>query len=181
MDRFLPHVRPYVPGCSNDWINRAVLNAATRFCVRSRIWQQETEHELAVDGETITLTIPDDSAVDSVNVSDEYRARADYTLSGKVITFDDAFSSATDITVVAFLKPDREADSLNDTLCDNWFEGIEAGAKAELMMMPGKPWTNLELSAVNQRMYLHSVGEATIRANKKNSQEVLVVTSRRFV
>lgn len=136
---------------------------------------------MVVDDQSITLTIPDDSAVIAVHVSNALRLMVEYALSGAVVTFDDPFSSVTDITVVSFLKPDREATYLDDTLCDDWFEGIEAGAKAELMMMPGKPWTNLELSAVNQRMYLHQTGEARIEANKKNSQETLVVRPRRFV
>jgi len=136
---------------------------------------------MAVDDQAITVTLLDDAVVDSVKVSGPYWFRADYTLAGNVITFDDAFSNAIDITVVSYFKPDREAVFLDDTLCDNWFEGIESGANAELMRMPGKPWTNLELSAVNQKIYLHSVGEATVRANKANTQEVLVVKPRRFI
>jgi len=181
MDRFLASIRPYVPGCSDPWIERAVLTTAIRFCVRSRIWQQETEHSLAAEDQAITLTVPTGSFVVAVKVSNALRCIVSYTLAGAVITFDDAVSSATDITVVAFLRPARAAEALPDILYDDWFEGVEAGAKAELMMMPGKPWTNMDMAGLNQRQYHHEAGEANIVANKKNSQDVLMVRPRRFI
>ena len=181
MDRFLASIRPYVPGCSDPWIERAVLTSATRFCVRSRIWQQETEYSLAAGDQTITLTLPEDSAVVAVKVSNAFRPVVNYTLAGAIIAFNDALRGATDITVVTFLRPDREATGLPDILYDDWFEGIEAGAKAELMMMPGKPWTNMDMAGLNQRQYHHEAGEANIVANKKNSQDVLMVRPRRFI
>lgn len=136
---------------------------------------------MVAEDEAITLTLPDDSVVFSVLVSDTFSGRVDYTLASGVITFTDAFTAAATITVVSFLKPDREAFDLPDILYDDCFDGIESGASAEILMMPGKPWTDFSLSAIKQKQYLHNIGEAKIKAIKNNSQEILVVKKRRFV
>jgi hypothetical protein len=58
---------------------------------------------------------------------------------------------------------------------------VEAGAKADLMTMPGKPWTNSGLAAMNQAKYLHSTGEAALQSRTQNNQAGLMVRPRRFV
>lgn len=181
MDRFSAHIRPYVPGCSDPWITRAVLDSAIRFCTASRIWQQKTTHTVLVGEDTISLTLPAESALEDVKVSESWRGRADYTLSGTTITFDDVFSTQTDITVTSFLKPSRDAVDLPDILHNDWFEGVFAGAIADLMLMSGKPWSNPAMASVNQTRYLYSVGQAALKSRTQNSQAGLVVKPRRFV
>ncbi len=181
MDRFIDYVMPQVPGCPQPLIKQELLRVAIAFCTDSWIWQLDEEHEVLDGNSTITLSVTSGAAATGCQISIDGSGFNKYTRSGATVTLDDAVTVDTTFDTTVFLKPTRAATSLPDILYNDWFDAIESGAKAALMMMPGKKWTLPEISMVNQSKYLHGLGEAKIKARRTNSQTRLLVNQRTFV
>ncbi|MCP4116465.1 MAG: hypothetical protein GY737_13855 [Desulfobacteraceae bacterium] len=137
---------------------------------------------MSTGDETVTLVIPEKTVVagvKEVRVND--RTFSAYTRNGVVITLDDVATGDFDLVATIALKPSRGATALDDTICEDWYEGIEAGAKELLMIMPGKPWYNPELAGAHNRHYLGKVHEAKIKVNQKNDTTQNRVRMRPFI
>lgn len=61
-----------------------------------------------------------------------------------------------------------ETGVLPDILYNDWYQTIAAGAKAKLMIMPGKPWTNLKAVGVHADVFDTGVKSAMKKAFIKN-------------
>jgi len=181
MDRFIDNVMPQVKGCPQALIKVELLRAAIQFCKDSWIWQQDEEKEVLEDGDTITITLETGSEIAGMQILLDGVEFIEYTRADNVVTLDDAVTSDTTFNVTSMLRPTRAATSLPDLLYNEWFEAIESKAKAELMLMPGKPWSDSQLAGINQKKYLHELGEAKIKARKVNDQTDLRVFMRPFI
>lgn len=67
------------------------------------------------------------------------------------------------------------ATTCDDSIVTNWREGIAAGAKARLMLQPGKTWESPERAAVNQAMYMEAVNKANTRVARGAARRPLYV------
>ena len=181
MDRFIDYVMPSVPGCPQPLIKQELLRVAIQFCQSSWIWQLDEEHEVLEDGDTITLSVTSGAAVTGCQISIDGSGFNEYTREGVTITLDDARTADTTFDTTVFWKPPRNATSLPDLLYNDWFEGVEAGAKANLMLMPGKKWSDAKMGLVNRKIYLHNLNLAKMKARKTNDQTRLKVYQRSFV
>ena len=181
MDRFTNHIMPQVPGCPKSVIKAEVLRAGIEFCTNSFIWQIDEEHEVLDGASTITLSVTSGASVTACQLSIDKQAFNEYTRSDETVTLDDARTSDVTFQTTAFLKPTRAATDLPDILYNDWSEAIESKAKAELMLMPGRKWTNPQIAMINQGKYRHGLGEAKIKARKTNNQSQLMVRQRSFV
>lgn len=181
MLRFVNHIMPNVPQCPPHLIQREVLRAGIQFCRNSYIWRQTDTETVAEGYDEIVLVPPVDAAVTDVSLTVDGIAFSAYRRDGDTLTLDDACSQDTDFEVTLFLQPARDAADLPDLLYDDWFEGVESLAKANLMLMPGKPWTNQQVGVINQQKYLHDVGEAAMQTRRINKQTSLTIRPRRFV
>lgn len=65
------------------------------------------------------------------------------------------------------------ATTCDDTIATNWREGIAAGAKARLMLQPGKTWESPERAAVNMAIYTEAVNKAITRATRSPARRPL--------
>ncbi len=181
MDRFIDYVMPQVPGCPKPLIKIELLRTAILFCTDSWIWQVDAEKEVLASADEITLSVESLSEITGCQISLDGTAVNEYTRSGVTVTLDNAVTVDTTFDTTSFLKPTRAATALPDILYNNWFDAIEAGTKARLMAMPGKKWTDPNMSKMNQRIYLSGLSQAKIKARKTNDQTRLMVTQRMFV
>jgi len=181
MERFTNFILPYVPGCPTPLIEAEVLRTAIQFCKDSWIWQLDEEHTVLDGNSSITLSVTSGAATTGCQISIDGTGFNEYTRSGAAVTLDDARTADTDFDTTVFLKPAMDATSLPDFLYNDWHEAITAGAKATLMLMPGKPWSNAKMGAIYNRTYLHELGKAKIQARKTNDQTRLMVKQRTFV
>jgi hypothetical protein len=192
MDRFIKYVLPYVPGCPYPLIKTQVLLAANEFCRESYIWERKCEYQIGeaytdmgtvgdpsyyeplkfvYDDDGIVIT-PSDPYVDVVDValSVDDVALDDYILRGNIVLFETPPEDGTVLEAKIYLSPSDDATSLPDFLFKDWRKGIVSGALAELMMMPGKPWSNPGGAQARQQAFLHYIGEAKITHHRKNLQ-----------
>lgn len=83
------------------------------------------------------------------------------------------------ITMRVALVPTRNSTTLEDFLFEQWGEFIACGAKARLMLNPGKPYTNSEAAVVNQGRYMTALNDARQRAIRGNVRSDLMVRMRK--
>jgi hypothetical protein len=83
------------------------------------------------------------------------------------------------LTVRASFCPARNATQVPDVLFDNWVETIAAGAIAELMSIPGQPFSNPAAPQYRAR-YLSGVASARSEARKGRTLSSIRVRPRNF-
>jgi len=181
MDRFTKHIMPQVPGCPKAVIEAEVLRAAIQFCSDSWIWQSKSEETVSAGDDEIALDLPDNASMAGVNIAIDGIEINSYTLDGTDVILDDAVTEDTIFEVTVFLAPSRAAVELPDILYNEWFTGIESGARALLMVMPEKPWSNPQLALANQQQMFVEIGKAKMKARRINDQSRLRVQRRPFV
>jgi hypothetical protein len=192
-NNFLQEVAPDVSGCPKSVMRNAVRNSAIEFCNESRAWRtQITDITTAIGTKTYSLTVPTDSEVIMVSrlliVGD---VRPLPTLSNKHLN---RYKIATDNgrpnfynseipgqvsfyptpdaiytgEVFCVLKPTKASLEGPDFLFNDWLDAIAAGAKARLMAMAGRPWTNVKLVKLHRATFVRGYVEARIRDAKSN-------------
>lgn len=67
------------------------------------------------------------------------------------------------LRINAALKPTRASTSFPTILYERYVETIAAGARARVMMIPKKPYTDLVNAAANMQMFLDGCGDARVR------------------
>lgn len=182
MDRFVDRLLPYLQGCPMAVIKAEALMTAIRFCTDTWIWSQVEGKTVAADASEITFTLPTGARVVGMLLkTDTGRDFVDYTWSDDTATLDVPVSQETVFDTSLFLSPTRTATSLPDFLFNDWSNAIESGTKVALCMMPGVPWSNPGLGAMEQVKYLHETGEAKLKTRKRNNQTPVMVSMRPFV
>jgi hypothetical protein len=61
-------------------------------------------------------------------------------------------------------KPSRTASAVDDTLFNNWYEDICAGALARLRMIPNKVWSNPTQAGIDRQVFMAGVSRAVAQA-----------------
>jgi hypothetical protein len=74
----------------------------------------------------------------------------------------DPMTDAVRMRIVVGLT--EAATECDDRIRRDWRDAITSGAKARLMAIPEKPWTNLQLAGVHQAVYMGAVAGATLAA-----------------
>ena len=83
------------------------------------------------------------------------------------------------LTLRVALKPTRDSENVDDVLLEDYAEAIAAGALQRLMSSAGKPYTNIQMAAVNKMIFDRGVNLAKLRMNAGHSRASLTVKMRR--
>lgn len=205
-ESYLPEVNPEVPACPHPIMVNAVRNAAIEFCEKTLIWREDLDAiTILTDKRGYDLDPPTDTVIVVpiyVAVDGEIIRPAsvdqldDVSLYQRVLktsrTYDMISASRlqlgwepdADLTsgleVRAALRPSSSADGADTTIYEEWHEDIAAGAKARLMMMPNKNWTNPQLAMYYQNMFDAGIGEAKAVIGKGRTRVSQQVQMRPF-
>jgi len=166
MERFIASILPEVPGCSNYAIKQAVLRTAFQFCSESLIWQVAAEKEITSGNAELTLTTGTGAQIANCYIFLNEKRYKSFTRSEATVTLYDAVTADTDFDTISFLKPAEDAADLPDILFNDWYDGIEAGAKKKLQLQANKPWFNEKLAAYNNSIYENRLNEARVAARR---------------
>jgi len=74
------------------------------------------------------------------------------------------------LRILAALKPTRASTTFPAWIYERYIETIAHGAKAKIMMVPKKPYTDLKLGAYHWEMFSVLVGEARARAARGSTR-----------
>lgn len=165
---FIPLATIELPTCPPNVIIQALRTSARHFCITTEIWQKELA---AIDVVASTAAYTLDPAT---TLEEEPEVRrimwakisggCELPIEGYHLSFNDALvipafqlvfetayipttSVTGGLTTKVVLVPDGETDSLSTTIVGQWGDGILAGALWQLLMFPGKPWSNTDRAA----------------------------------
>lgn len=193
-EAFLSRVLPEIPGCPEPVAVQAIKDAAIDFCVRSNVYQQDldpltliantSEYDLEPPGgyrvsrvmkvwRGETELTP--AAPDMIRVPDAYRGTQGtaapvfyFQKTASTISFLDVpkVTERSAVVIRAALCPTRDSTTIDDEVFELWAEEIAHGAKYRLMLVPGKPYSNPQASAVEKALFDKGVNQATLQANR---------------
>jgi len=178
LDVFEPDIAvQIVGGCPSVTIERAVLNAAIDFCLRTHAWQLALD-SASVDASDFPYEIPTPTdaelhrvltviagdvalqpvAADSLDAEGVWREiegppRVWLMEDQDNLIIHPLPSVSVDLLVRASFKPSRTAISIPDFLASDHYETIQSGALSRLLMMPKREWTDINLGAVHAQKF----------------------------
>lgn len=201
-DDFMPEILLDVPTCPEVIAIRQICNAAIEFCEKTKAWQYDMDPIAAVGGTSAyDLDLPSSSeAVTLESLSHlgdrlsptSRRMLNDWKVNWQAETGNPKYfflPSLTEFRVVpipttsnanAFLgtvvlKPTRSATTIDSTIASQWMEVIAAGAKARLMMMPKRVWTDFNMAAVMEKQFKDGINAAVAVIQKTRTRVPLRV------
>lgn len=207
IDVILPHVLPDVSGCPAATARLAIIEAAIELCTKSGAWTEILDLVYTNNGtHSYELDLPKDSrALLITDVWAGSRLLAPKTMAELSRVLPDWQTAQGDpsyynqqnweelrvyptpnnpasqaLTVRAQLAPKRGATTFPDSLVDRRLQGIAAGALARLMLKPGQSWSNPQLAAFHQNVFLTDCGNARVEQFHERVQGSVRVTPRRF-
>lgn len=190
---FLPWVLPDVRDCPDLIAADAVRNAAIEFCERSRAWRHDLDPitaaanvpEYSLDapantvvwevmsvrfqGQPITLKAPDDLDVLMPGWQEEkgevvHYFVKDFRRTLRLVRIPGS-SVPNAIRVNAALKPSVASSTVEEDFFEEHYRHVAAGAKAALLSMAAKAWTNAAKAKENSDEFdlaiaAHNVSQA---------------------
>lgn len=188
-EQFYPHVQPFVPGCPEVVIDQHLLDAAADFCERSEVWKYNLDRDSTIAGlSEYTLDPPSGALIENVvalyldgallkRVSDldfkDYPDRGNAkptcfsVYEDQQVRFYPTPDKAYSFTGVCVLKPSLSATGVEDFIFETHRKTIACGAVASLAVIPGKEWSNPELSAYYTAKFHKAMDDAKGRDTRR--------------
>lgn len=187
-DTLYPWVLPYVLGCPNPTVDRALCDAAREFCTGAAAWFEWSDDVTALGTtQRFDFDVPTNAELVRVRrctVDDlEYAVRGNTQLPAgwQLGTATKPDKSLIHLDLSEFVvvpmpnagqilrlelvfKPTINATSFGDDLLNKYGIGIAAGAKASLMLIPGQPWTNGGMASICEAEYRTAMNVAANEA-----------------
>lgn len=182
---------PELPGCPDALIKQALVQTAIEFCTETLAWQEIQDPLIVIDKQNLLdVEVPRDARI--VTVRDIWASNRRLrpvtmpqlfevmpnwqTAQGSEPTY---YNASTDwqsirifpipfeanrakLTMRVAYAPTLTATTLPDEICTKYLDGLTGGAKARLMLMPGKTWSNNQSAGVYRAQYNDQVVKAKI-------------------
>lgn len=190
--RWYADLLPHLADCPLPLVERALLRSAQEFFTLSRAWQVNLPVVLVKAGST-SITINTDPEQDLVRVEAAWYDHQTLRLLAipdmeREIQGDWNLQSGTPTALLQLLpgvaslyphpnkdaqvglsmrvsvRPSETASGIPDELFVKYREAMESGALARLMLMPGKSWSNLELSSFHAQNFAQLGAQANVDA-----------------
>lgn len=174
-----------LPGAPEDLVELELLAATREFCKRTGVWRAVLTTATDDGVATYPLTPAagsEVSMIDQVMVNDSpWEPVSDHgrpvglagsfyyyeRLNGTINLYEYPDDGLLDIYV--WLIPTTLA-AVPDMVWTDWEEALVGGTLMNLMLMPGKPYTNLALAGAHRARFLSGVTQARRRALSSNSR-----------
>lgn len=190
-DVLLPYILPEVPDAPNTLVKQAIMRTANDFCWETGVWNEIQDPITVTDGvNEYDIDTPSGAQVVTVKsiwmVNRELVPVTMERLQEVIPNWQEAtgsdpayYNSPNDwstvriypipmganlakMTMRVVYTPDQFGTTLPNFLVDKFLDEILAGAKARLMQMPGKKWSNPELALFNQGFYTDAITKAKV-------------------
>lgn len=190
---WFPDLLPHVPGCPNVVARHELLRAAQAFFAATRAWKvMEPALPVAADQATVT-SAPSDPEQELVRVESVEFDGIDLVLEsvdtmtakyganwkshtgtpsaflqvtpGEIRLYPiPSAPASTGVTRTLSVRPSDACTGLPDDLAIRFRDEIQVGAKARLMVMPNRPWTNLTLGTAMNLAFDNLTGKGNLGA-----------------
>lgn len=204
---FFDYVLPDVPNCGQDLATIAIRNATMDFFEATGVYVVTATPIVAIAG-TPTYTLAASAGWDVAQVKAAWfngtaisptredsisKAYANWTAQTgaparfmcedtnkiRLVPYPDAASAGLLLTMRQTLKPSRDSTGIStDWVFSSWVEVIADGAKARLMMMPAKAWSNPMLGEYFKARYASGLADAIRDVNRSLTRSIPMVQMR---
>lgn len=201
-------ILPWVPGCPEPTVDQAVMDSVIEFCDRTQIDVRVDEQIELQEGVSDYEVFGDDD-VEQDLVRGVYGPNGEITsvtparlqdllpdwqtgestipvyygtwfTPGSITFWPRPNQTGVLVRVASSWKPALEATSFPDSFGRQYFQTLVEGAKAKLMSMPERKWTNLQLAGVHQMKYDAGIADARAVALHGRSAGTLVARPQAF-
>lgn len=206
-DSLIPYIALDVAGAPYPLIVAMINMAAREFCLQSSCWNEYEDIPLAADKSDYEPSTPNGAQVRFVKsilinnreilpASEDkvlYYMRSAFSAVGSPLYYymlnDMAFRVLPKPTLMdagqimrvrTVFVPKFNATVFDANLIERYAETLIAGAKARLMEMPGKPWSNPGLAGYNKGLFDVGVAKARIDFELSNVPSEMKVRQRNF-
>jgi hypothetical protein len=182
-DDFLPLITPHLPGCPNASIKTYLALTARDFFTKTYLWQDDidaiylavnqVEYDLDAEAEVedVLAVVLDKQQLDRTEFRlipferrDEIGPPRMYWIhSDRTIRVFPTPDKRAVMKVSAVLKPARDATGVEDWIYATWADILVNGAVAQLAIMPGKEWSDMNLATMHKALYEQAVTKTRIR------------------
>jgi hypothetical protein len=202
-------ILPYVPGCPEPTVDLAVIEAATEFAEKTQLsffmeapislvdgtstYYIAPDYEVEVDlitgvfcaGRELKHVTPSslhDQAPDwETSESNEPTHYSTFGDAGSITVYPKPMNTTGQaIRVFASWVPSFDATSIPDELGRTYARDIVEGAKARLMMIPDRKWTNLQLAGIAQGKFDSAIVDGRIKAIHNSAASTITARPQRF-
>lgn len=196
---WFPDLMPHVPGCPQVLAKHELRRAAQAFFHQTRAWQidkaavpvvasQETVSLAPADADQELVRLEsawydgkplDPTTAEALDASyaDDWRSHTGTPFAffqlvpGEIRLYPLPMADATTgVTARLSVRPSETSTGLPDDMAIRFRDEIHVGAKARLMLYPGKPWSNPDLAGVYGMTFSDQVGAANARAARSFAQ-----------
>lgn len=158
-EAFIPEVAPHVNGAPQPVILKAIRDAVIEFCDESGVINRTLDSILVPAGsQEFDLDVPGGERVCGVkNLTEEQSgeelSKSLYRCDGSVITFSTWLPMSVNIVATVSTKPKRSSKGCDESLYEDWLQGIVAGALFLLQSMNGREWADNTSALINERVF----------------------------
>jgi hypothetical protein len=187
-DDFFPLLDPHLVGCPNETKRTYLASTTADFFARTYLWQDDInaiylapnsiEYDLDADGnvevEDVLSVVLDGQQLERVDFRHvpherrtetgdpvKYWLHADQTI--RVFPIPDR---RTTLSVAAVLKPRRDGTGVEDWIYETWADVLVSGTVAQLAMIPGKDWSDVNLATMHKAIFERAITNTRIRASR---------------
>lgn len=190
---WFPDLMLHVPGCPNVLAEHELRRAAQAFFRTTRSWKVIEAALPVVAGQSTVTTAPSDAGQELVRVESVSYDGVDMALKtiedmpaefgsqwashtgtpsvylqltpGEILLYPMPDADATTGVVRTLsVQPSEAATGLPDDMAIQYRDDIHLGAKARLLSIPGKPWSNMDQAVMNGAAFDSKSSRANINA-----------------
>ena len=188
IDDFLPLILPRATGCPEPIAFDAIRQAAIEFCERTRIWRDTDQFmadefgDIFAPAQSVVYQI-EDARFDGrrlipIGVQDlngmypdcdwttKTGEQPQYVTQLHPDTIKVVPSMSGMVTLTLLLKPTNNAQELPDFIFDQYARTIADGALAEILMIPGQPYTNPQGGAMYSQRFQQRLDSLQVQGLK---------------
>ena len=188
IDDFLPLILPRAPGCPEPIAFDAIRQAAIEFCERTRIWRDTDQFmadefgDIFAPAQSVVYQIEDarfdGRRLTPIGVQDlngmypdcdwttKTGEQPQYVTQLHPDTIKVVPSMSGMVTLTMLLKPTNNAQELPDFIFDQYARTIADGALAEILMIPGQPYTNPQGGAMYSQRFQQRLDSLQVQGIK---------------
>ena len=201
IDDLLPLILPRAPGCPEPLACDAIRQAAIEFCERTKLWRDTDQYladefgDVLAPSQSVVHQIEDarfdGHRLTPISVQDLNDRHPDYDwttqqgdqpkyitqLHPNTVKIVPAWTGM--ITLTLLLKPSNDALEIPDFMVDQYARVIADGALAEILMVPGQPYTNPQGGAMYSQRFQQRLDSLQVQ-NIKGQHRAPVITKASF-
>lgn len=192
------YVRPDVSGCPDILILDAILLAGIEFCKRTKIIKETLSINTVIGQADYALNVAsgtqpeeilsvkrgdeehltpssfkdfDDHHLNTLSGTPQYF----YMSGGNTLQLGKIPEAVETLSVIVRTRPSRDATTLPDEIVDRYMDELANGAKARLMIMKDKAWTDLDMAGLHKQMFEDAINKTNIRDAKGSARKPMRV------